>query len=134
MPQLHAWCQVCQTVSVVEALKTLGRYVRNERLERGLAEVLAIRTKPQRCLICGNTNVDITNDDLMDLSHGMCVGTLRCTFNLFGGQMIHGSDPVVPHIYDAEGDLLSVGIGANQDPLPMAWPSDWATWQPMWWA
>lgn len=133
MPQLHTWCEVCKTISVVESLKRMNEFLDNKRFDMGLASILARRSKPQRCLICGNTDIPITNDDLMDLPHHPCIGTLQCKFKLFGGQMTNEeSYRVMPHVYNEDGDLLSVGEQASKAPLPLVWPIDWITWRPMW--
>ena len=78
-----------------------------QRLEF-LVELRAVRTAERRCLVCGNTDIELPNTKHGEFTHRPCPGKLSAPFVVAGGVL----DPrycETPHVHDADGVLLERG-------------------------
>ncbi|QDV47299.1 hypothetical protein Enr13x_72080 [Stieleria neptunia] len=87
------------------------------------AELQANRRKPQRCLRCDNTDVEIPDNDHPTLRHRPCTGVLSAPF-MIGGGVLHPGFYNIPHTYNVDGDLIEIGkkvTPSGSSPLPLWW-------------
>ena len=67
-------------------------------------------------------------EDLADVQHQGCGGTLKCTATIVGGLLL--GRPPEPHKYNIEGELIEQGYwndpskGSESMPLELWWISD----------
>lgn len=102
--------------------KLLKAWIKADRdLDLLLADWKRSRTRPARCLRCGNEKIDLPASLFEDLAHGNCGGTLKLTITT-----VAGTFPIeMPHRYTPEGDLIERGFRVDDQggrlPLELWW-------------
>ena len=105
----------------------LNKWIKElEEYEINISEWKQHRISMPHCLVCGNENIEIPEDEYSNISHIGCGGTLESKISIRTG----GSSIVTPHKYSIDGEFLEIGsiqgryVGDPISPLKLWWENE----------